>query len=109
MLYIAMSMGHPGFGLLSHQSIMGMFKNIPPSIAFFALGIAPTLTGTLVHHLGSVSGVLLAADAIALFNVLLIIMGYLFAREVFEVQNRNVPALSRISVAATRTEGQLAR
>lgn len=109
MVYIALSMGHPGFWLLSHQSLTGMIKNLAPASIFLLFGISPSLLPPLVHHLGTYAGVVLSVVVVSVLNVALIILGYIFAREVFEGQKRNAPAPCRIVVASARTEGQLAR
>ncbi len=109
MVYIALSMGHPGFWLLSNQSVMGMIKNIPPAGTFLLFGMIPTLLTPLVHHLGTGAGVLMSVFCVSLLNVTLILMGYLFAREVYDGQKRNVPAPARRALALNPAEGQLAR
>lgn len=109
MVYIALSMGHPGFWHLSHQSLTGMAKNLAPATIFMLIGLTPSLFPSLVHHLGTQSGVVLSVVGVSVLNVALILLGYIFAREVYEGQKRNVPTPRRMVVASTRTEGQLAR
>jgi hypothetical protein len=100
MLYIALAVGHPGFSLLSQQSMAALFKNIPPSITFMGLGMIPGFIQSPVHHWGAAWGVLAAGFLVTLVNVLLVILGYLFAREVFEGQKENVPATVSAGVRA---------
>lgn len=102
MLYIALAVGHPGFSLLSHQSIMALFKNVPPSVTFMGLGMVPSFIESPVHHWGWGLGVLVAGFCLALFNVVVLVLGYLFAREVFEGQKENVPATVKAPSSSRR-------
>ncbi|WP_298172156.1 hypothetical protein [Acidithiobacillus sp.] len=102
MLYIALAVGHPGFGLLSHQSITALFKNVPPSVTFMGLGMVPSFIESPVHHWGWGWGVLVAGFCLALVNVVLLVLGYLFAREVFEGQKENVPATVKVPAGVRR-------
>lgn len=108
MLYIAMSMGNSGFGLLANQSLMAIFKNIEPAIVFMLVGWLPDFMSTLVHHLGFGWGVILSGVLVSVLNVILLIFGYLFAREAFDGQKKSVPAEERFSVYGEGRERRLA-
>ena len=69
------------------------------------LGMVPSFIESLVHHWGWGWGVLVAGFCLALVNVVLLVLGYLFAREVFEGQKENVPSTVKVPAGGTACDG----